>query len=101
MHPTYPTTCAYVEQKKWTSVSPCPVAHLLLFITVAALLVQALGFALWCTIAVYLMYMRCVNAEEKTRAAENRAAGQGLTRVHSLGEPFLTQVTPYIPPSTP
>lgn len=38
-------------------------AHLALFITLAALLVQVLGFALWCTVAVVAMYLRCVDAE--------------------------------------
>jgi hypothetical protein len=36
---------------------------LALFITLAALLVQALGFALWCTVAVVAMYLQCVDAE--------------------------------------
>jgi 2-polyprenyl-6-methoxyphenol hydroxylase-like FAD-dependent oxidoreductase len=28
MHPTYPTKCAYVEPKSWTSVSPWTAANL-------------------------------------------------------------------------
>lgn len=43
--------------------APYDSAHLALFITLAALLVQVLGFALWCTVAVVAMYLRCVDAE--------------------------------------
>ena len=51
-----------------------PVAHLAMFVTVAALLVQAMGFALWCTLAVAVMYLRCVDAEERRCEAERAAA---------------------------
>ena len=57
-------------------------AHLALFITLAALLVQALGFALWCTIAVAAMYLRRglgTRANSKASFAVNRSAHRKYT----------------------
>ena len=48
-----------------------PVAHLALFITLAALLVQVLGFALWCTVReglVQLKYGVITQVQEKEPA---------------------------------
>ena len=50
-----------------------PVAHLVLFATLAALFVQAMGFALWCALAVCVASARAMDAENRRIDAERRA----------------------------
>jgi len=49
-----------------------PSAHLVFAITVAAVLVELLGFALWATIAVSICYARARSEEDLRRKAEKR-----------------------------
>ena len=49
-----------------------PAAHLVFAITIAAVLVELLGFALWMTIAISVCYARVRSEEELRRRAENR-----------------------------
>jgi len=64
------TARSRLEKLSPAAASWPPAAHVAFFVTLAALVVTTIGFPLWCTLAVAVIYARCVETERLAAEAK-------------------------------